>query len=154
MLDVASRRYSIEMIYSSIFSRGNLEIANQFFSPSLVIEKFSGAPKSGILALQELILLWRSAFPDMEEVLLCAAITEDVTMAHFRFRGTHTGKLGELPATNRRVEMEGVDIFRFDGDRIVTWNYVEDRFALAAGLGLLLPTSFKNAWPFADQATE
>lgn len=69
-------------------------------------------------------VLYRSAFPDL--VLTVEAQYEDgnVVISRCTITGTQTGELPGLPPTGRPVTIGGVQIDRFDGDKIVEgWRY-------------------------------
>ena len=78
-----------------------------------------------------------AALPDIE--LREIQLMEDGTRiaAHYGIRGTHSGELLGVPATGRRVDVEGMSFFRF-GEGLVAerWNLL-DGVTLLAQLGAL-----------------
>lgn len=51
----------------------------------------------------------------------------DRVAVRFTLTGTHTGELFGAPATDARIDAEGITIVRFSGDRVVErWNRLDD----------------------------
>ncbi len=64
------------------------------------------------------------AFPDMSFEVERSWAAGDYVIVERRTRGTHTAKLGELEATNNAVDLQGLDIYRFeDGIIVEMWRY-------------------------------
>jgi predicted ester cyclase len=60
-------------------------------------------------------------------------------LGHFRGRGTNTGPFTGQAPTGKKIEIDVIDIARFeDGMMVEHWG-VPDRFALLLQLGLSLP---------------
>ncbi len=58
---------------------------------------------------------------------------------HWTFTGTNEGQLGDQPATNRSVEIDGLSLYRFEGDRLAESWSARDRLDEAHQLGLVDP---------------
>ncbi len=66
---------------------------------------------------------FRSAFPDMTIDVVHEMTRGDLTVAHCRVTGTHTGEGLGIAATNRRVEFTGFTLVRVaDGLLVEGWN--------------------------------
>jgi predicted ester cyclase len=69
-------------------------------------------------------ILYRSAFRDLALSIGDQFEDGDVVISCWTARGTQTGALPGLPATGRRAVIGGVQIDRFEGDKIVEgWRY-------------------------------
>jgi ketosteroid isomerase-like protein len=84
----------------------------------------------------------KGAFSDVDLALDAVDEVGDKVIAEWRLAATHTGDLEldddfRLEATGRRVELRGVLIAEFDGDRISRFRHYWDEVALLQGLGLL-----------------
>jgi ketosteroid isomerase-like protein len=82
------------------------------------------------------------AFSDVDLALDAVDAVGDKVIAEWRLEASHTGALEldedfQLEATGRRVELRGVLIAEFDGDRISRFRQYWDEVALLEGLGLL-----------------
>jgi ketosteroid isomerase-like protein len=80
-------------------------------------------------------------FSDVDLALDAVDEVGDKVIAEWRVAATHTGVLEldelRLDPTGRRVELRGVLIAEFEGDRIKRFRQYWDEVALLEGLGLL-----------------
>ena len=85
----------------------------------------------------EFFRMYRAAFPDLrmdpEDVLASG----DKVVARVRATGTHEGELMGMPATGKSVDVQLIDIMRFDEDGLVAdhWGVV-DMLAMMQQLGV------------------
>ncbi len=61
----------------------------------------------------------------------------DKVWARLTARGTHRGPFMGLPPTGRPIEIDVIDICRFEGGQLVEHWGVPDRFGMLEQLGLL-----------------
>ena len=99
-------------------------------------EETPGLPptKEGVL---EFFRMYRAAFPnlrmDPEDVLASG----DKVVARVRATGTHEGELMGMPATGKSVDVELIDIMRYDEDGLVAEHWgVVDMLAMMQQLGV------------------
>jgi predicted ester cyclase len=81
--------------------------------------------------------MYRAAFPnlrmDPEDVLASG----DKVVARVRATGTHKGELMGLPGTGKSVDVQLIDIMRFDEDGLVAEHWgVVDMLAMMQQLGM------------------
>ena len=80
------------------------------------------------------------AFPDASMHPASWIETDDAVVVEGSFRGTHTGVLhtpdGDVPPTQRPLDLKFVDIFRVKDGRVVSHHVYFDRVDLMAQLGL------------------
>jgi ketosteroid isomerase-like protein len=84
----------------------------------------------------------KGAFSDVDLALDAVDEVGDKVIAEWRIAATHTGAIElndevRLEPTGRRVELRGVLIAEFDGDRIKRFRQYWDEVALLDGLGLM-----------------
>jgi steroid delta-isomerase-like uncharacterized protein len=91
--------------------------------------------KEGVL---QFFRMYRTAFPDLrmdtEEVL----VSGDKTVTRARATGTHEGELMGMPATSKRVDVQLIDIMRFNGAGLICehWGLV-DMLSMMQQLGAI-----------------
>jgi steroid delta-isomerase-like uncharacterized protein len=98
---------------------------------------FEGRPAIRDRLAQEL-----GAFSDLAHRVVSYVEEGDAFADEWVFVGTHTGPAvlpdgTELPATGRRVEVQGMELVRVRDGKIVVDNLYYDNLAVAAQLGLL-----------------
>ena len=93
------------------------------------------ATKEGMLDYFRLIL---SAFPDLRMGVEDLIASEDKTVARVKVTATHRGEFMGVAPTGSRVEMQLIDIMRFDdGGRICDHWGVADMLSLMQQLGVV-----------------
>ena len=81
---------------------------------------------------------YHAAFPDLQFHLenVTQPDADGVFYVKFRATGTHTGALGDVPATGKKVESTGMNEFRIVGGRVVQCTVYSGKF-LPFELGLI-----------------
>lgn len=110
----ATARRAYELI-----SAGDIDGFGQLLAPGFVEheELPAGEPtREGVL---EFFRTWRSAFPDMAMTPEDVIDGGDTVVSRVRFTGTHQGDFAGMPATGRPVDVQVIDIMRFEDDDLV-----------------------------------
>jgi steroid delta-isomerase-like uncharacterized protein len=75
-----------------------------------------GVSGAGFLAMTEGFM---AAFGDLSlEILAVIDASDELVAVQWVMRGTHTGTLGPLPRTDRKVTLWGVDVFQLRNGKI------------------------------------
>ena len=86
-------------------------------------------------------MAWLNAFPDARLNVKNELVSGDWVVQEFTFEGTHEGTLsgpaGEIPATHRRLNGRGVQIFRVEDDAVVDTRLYFDQVQIMTQLGLM-----------------
>lgn len=106
-------------------------VADDYVDHSAVVKN------RGKEGLKELIREFHQGFPDMREQLEDAIAEGDKVVGRFRMWGTHSGTFLGVPATGRRVEITGIDIFRITDGKITEMWYEDDLMSMMRQLGVL-----------------
>jgi steroid delta-isomerase-like uncharacterized protein len=89
--------------------------------------------KQGVLDYFRMLL---SAFPDMQMQLDDLLVSGDKAVARVKIVATHKGEFLGVPATGRRVEIQLIDIMRFDDAGLLREHWgVADMLALLQQIG-------------------
>jgi steroid delta-isomerase-like uncharacterized protein len=92
-------------------------------------------------AATQYAMAWLNAFPDARLNVKNELVAGDWVVQEFTFEGTHEGTLGgqagEIPATHRRLNGRGVQIFRVENDAVVDTRLYYDQVQLLTQLGLM-----------------
>src|SRR4051794_35503732 len=78
-----------------------------------------------------------TAFPDFALTVQTTVAQDDKVAVHWKATATMTGPLWSLEPTGARIELEGIDLLRVAGDKIVRNDAVPDGMALARQIGLV-----------------
>jgi steroid delta-isomerase-like uncharacterized protein len=126
-----------------VWDRGDASAVDRFLADAYVVHSDPGDPWEGATlsreGFKERLRSSRAPFPDLRfEIVETVAEGDRVTIA-WRMLGTHTGPMGALPPTGRRISVQGMTVYYFRDGRITGHRQVVDRLAVAQQLGLAGP---------------
>lgn len=113
----------INVIFSEIWSKGNLELIDNLFAENFV-GHFPEGTVHGRKGMRASVIAHRMSFPDWTEEIAETIVDRDRVAVRFISRGTNLGEFLNNPPTGNRVEISEVAIFRLkDGKVIEQWVY-------------------------------
>lgn len=120
------------------FETGNTENLGNYIAENIVEHSPDPNVKAtGIEGVKEMIKMYRTSFPDLKQTVTGMWADKDMVIAHYTMTGMNSGPMGEMPATNKSVNVNGVDIVRFEnGKAIEHWGYWEE-MKMMQQLGLM-----------------
>lgn len=75
--------------------------------------------------------------PDSKhELQIVEPAGKDLVIVYWKYRGTHTGNLLGIPATNKKFDIAGIEIYKIADSKITDVWHVEDIAGMMAQLGL------------------
>ncbi len=130
---------AVVRLIDEVWSQGNLDVADELIAPAYVIHHDPGDPwESKTLnheSFKERVVHARTIFPDLRFQILELIAEGDKVAVSWRFRGTQAGPLPGMPASGKPVEVSGITIYDFEGDKIAGhWQEI-DRVGLMQQLG-------------------
>jgi len=82
--------------------------------------------------------MYKAAFPDLRMDPLDVLVSDDKVVARVRATGTHQGEFLGMPATGKSVDVQLIDIIRFDSDGLACEHWgVLDALAMMQQLGAI-----------------
>ncbi len=109
------------------FATGSFDAFDEILAPDFVDhdpQNPFAADRRGPQLMRAAAILYRTAFPDLVLALEDQREDGDVVISRCTVSGTQMGALPGLAPTRRRISIGGVQIDRFDGDKIVeSWRY-------------------------------
>lgn len=103
-------------------------------------EGIPGMDTNGPDGFVRIVSMLRGAFPDLKADISHMVSEGDLVVAHYRMSGTHQGTLSfgqPIPATGKRVDLEGFDLMRFENGKAVEHWGAFDSGQLMQQLGLM-----------------
>ena len=118
--------------------RGDMQALRETFHPDYAYTASDGVEQPGADAGVAVAELYTTAFPDVafEEVRAWAP-APDVAIMEFRVTGTHTGPLGDIPPTGRRITGLVCNIVETRDGLIVREHEFFDELAVLRQLGVI-----------------
>jgi predicted SnoaL-like aldol condensation-catalyzing enzyme len=140
------RRYVDEGMIGGDLSAVDRSYAPEFVYHNPVVGEMPSLPP-GPEGVKLLIGATRAAFPDMRYTIDVIIAEGDMVSVFYSWTATHTGDLGGIPATGKRVSAMGAMACRVSGGKIVEEWDVDDRLGVMQQLGLLPATGVAAAEP-------
>ena len=129
-------RRSIEM-----WSSNNSERPEDIFTENYINHQEpdveGGTSDKSLEAWKELVSGYHEAFSDSKVRVLMQIANQDLVATRWEFTATHSGDFMGVSPTGMQVSWTGVQIDRFQGDKIVESWVNWDKFSLFEGLGLV-----------------
>jgi steroid delta-isomerase-like uncharacterized protein len=118
-----------------VWSTGEIERLDELVAAHVVHhDPYDPHAAEGLAGMKRTIELNRNAFPDMQLTVEDQVAERDKVVTRWHGEMTHTGELGGVAPTGRRVTITGITIDRFEDGKIVeAWRSMDT-------LGLLRAT--------------
>jgi predicted ester cyclase len=132
------RNKAVARAVFDVWSTGELERLDGLVAADVVHhDPYDPHAAEGLAGMKRTIGLNRGAFADMRLFVEDQVAEGDRVVTRWRAEMTHTGNLGDLAATGRRVTITGITIDRFEQGKIVeAWRSM-DTLALLRAIGAL-----------------
>lgn len=112
-----------------IWNEGNLAVVDELYDPSIVRHD-SGQPEDivGLDGFKNYVTLLRTTYPDFNVTFNKQLVKGDMIVLLWTVTGTNTGPMqtpmGELPPTNKKMSVPGIDVVRLvDGKIVEDWAF-------------------------------
>ena len=127
-------KQAVQEIWTEAMS-GNVEALDGLFAEDALYRE-PGAELRNREEIKAHIQEWAEAFPDFTFEVKHAVSEDNVVMTYFVATGTHEGSLRGIPATGNTFEGEGVQIDRFENDKVVEEINLWDNMTFFEQLGI------------------
>ena len=104
---------------AELWSKGNLDVAAELYSPDFVCHFLVGPDWKGIEGIEQEVQRHRTSFPDWNESVDDIIAEGDRVVIRFTSTGTHLGTFQGIAPTGRRVSIREVAIYRLANGKIV-----------------------------------
>jgi steroid delta-isomerase-like uncharacterized protein len=130
----------VRRVMDGVWNQGNAKVAEECIAADCRTHDPSvpnAQPGPGVLVEQ--MKTYRGAFPDMKMTIDQQFAEGDCVITRWTCRGTHTGSLAGVPASQRKVTVTGIQIDKFRGDKIVESWANWDLAGLMQQIGVMPP---------------
>jgi steroid delta-isomerase-like uncharacterized protein len=134
---VADYRQAMRQIYDLV-NDDQLDRAEELIDRDVIEHEDLPVPPgtTGVDAFKETFRALRRGFPDLRVTPEFMVAEGDKVVTYARLTGTHTGEFLGTPASNKAVEVDIIDIVRFEGDKAKEHWGLTDNAKLFQQLGL------------------
>ena len=123
-----------------LINERNPAAARELISEDSIHHEVAGVPlgcQRGPRAMERFLKPYLRAFPDLRIVFEDAIADRDRVVTRWRLEGTHEGPLMGIPASGKRVSIEGIRIDRIENDKIAESWMQMDSLGLLEQIGAL-----------------
>lgn len=106
-----------------VWNKRDLRAIEELLDAKIIIHSRLG-DYVGMKSMKKIVDSWLTGFPDLKVDQMAVVCENDRVFIQWKAHGTHTGEFKGIAATNRKVQYEGVTIYRINMGKIVEyWSY-------------------------------
>ena len=135
-MSVEDNKATARRWYEGVFNNGNLDLINGLFAPNFV-DHDPVNPLPGLEGVRQVVIMYRSAFPDLHITVEDWVAEGDKVVTRFRAQGTHRGALMGIPPTGKQVTVTGIDVLEFKNGKIAEHWGNRDDLGMLQQLGVI-----------------
>ena len=124
-------------VWDEVINKGNLGMFNEANYSKSIILHASPTDVVGIDRAKEFYSNYLVGFSDIDFTIKDSFGMGEKIIMHWNFKGTHTGLFFGIPATDRKVDIEGVTIVRMEDGKIAEERDFIDNLEFMQQLGLI-----------------
>ena len=120
-----------------VWNKGNLALIDELVAPNFVDHTAPPGLPPGAEGVKAFVKMYRDAFPDAQVTIHDILAEGDKVVYRWTGSGTHQGTLFGIPATGKKMSVDGMTIDRISGGKFVeSWNIL-DQLGMMQQLGVI-----------------
>jgi predicted ester cyclase len=125
--DETKIKEGIKTVYENIFSTGDFSEVEKYIDANIVDHTPDNGQTPGLEGLKGAFKLFRTGFPDLKFKIIEVIFSGNKAAIHSNITGTNSGEFMGMPATNKKIDYNQVDIVYFSKDNKATerWGYFD-----------------------------
>jgi predicted ester cyclase len=125
--DDQKMKNGIITVYEKIFSSGDFTDVEKYIDANIVDHTPDQGQAPGLDGLRGAFKVFRAGFPDLKFKIIEIIVSGNKAVIHSNITGTNTGDFMGIPATNKKIDYNQVDIVYFNSDNKATerWGYFD-----------------------------
>jgi steroid delta-isomerase-like uncharacterized protein len=127
----SARVQMVRRYWDEAWTNGETAYLSEFYAPTFRVNDEEETPEG----FGDGIRAWRQHFPDFTVDVNDVWESTDAVITRLTFTGTHLGDFRVLPATGRTMQGSGLEVFEFDGSRVVRQWHETDHWEMFRQLG-------------------
>jgi steroid delta-isomerase-like uncharacterized protein len=131
-----ANKSAMRQFFQRVYNEGDVAFLDEL-TASAFVSHDRGNPTNDREGVKQIVAAIKTAFPDVAFTADDVIAEGDRVAARFTMRGTQTGAFMGVPATNKPIEVTGIDIVRFDGGKAVEHWHEWSGMELLQQLGVL-----------------
>lgn len=125
-------------INDEIWKEGNLDLVNELVAADYVEHNPTvPEPIHGPEGYKENVKRLRTAFPDLEHSQEDVFVADDTVVERVTTRGTHEGEFAGIEPTGNTIEVQSINILRFEDGKVAEMSIQPDTLGMMQQLGVI-----------------
>jgi steroid delta-isomerase-like uncharacterized protein len=113
-------------LVAEVWNKHNSQAVDEFVAPDVVMNNSVMSLGSGRDGYKRALEMVFAAFPDVQLTIDDLIAEGDLVAERWTMIGTHQGEFMGMPATNKRLTLTGIDIYRYSGGkRVEAWGHAD-----------------------------
>jgi steroid delta-isomerase-like uncharacterized protein len=134
----ADNKAVVRRLYEEVWNKRKLEVINEIISPSHALQASNIFGSSiGPEAYKRNVLLFFAGYPDLYWTIEDTIAEKDKVVACWTISGTHKGDYMGVPATNKKISVEGITIHHITNGKIMDSYVSWDIWGMMQQLGVV-----------------
>jgi len=128
----------VRRLIEEAINKGNFKVLDEILSTDYVYREPTAGEKRGRAGYQEIVTMYRNAFPDIKLTIEEQIAEGDKVVTRTSGTGTHRGELfGTAPSGKRVSGVSGIVVTRIANGKVVDDNWVYDALGMMRQLGVV-----------------
>ena len=136
---LADTKVLVRRLFEEVWNQGNLAAIDELFAPSYIRYDPAAPEAKGLAGFKQLVVLLRTAFPDLHFTLEEIIAEGDKVMSRALLRGTHRGEYLGIAPTGKPVAVMGMVVLRIAQGKFQEGWLMMDNLGLLQQLGVVPP---------------
>jgi len=120
-----------------VWNKHNLDAIDEIYAPDFVDHSAPPGMPNDRAGAKARVGAFLGAFPDFKTTIDILVAEGDLVVNRSTSTGTHTGELGGIPATGKRITVTSIAIVRVAGGKIAEVWFESDQMGLMQQLGVV-----------------
>ena len=136
----ADNKAIVRRLYGEVWNGRRLEVVNEILSPSHALQDTNAEGSAiGPEAYKSQVARFLKAFPDLRFRIDDVVAEEEKLVVSWNISGTHEGEFMGIPATHRKVSVDGITINHIVDSKIIDSYVSWDALGMLQQLGVAPP---------------
>jgi len=126
MMSTEANKTVVRRISEEVVLQGKKDVIDELLAPNFVYHGPGGFPDMGRDGFVQFFDGWRAAFPDATITFEDFVAEGDKVAVRYTTRATHKGEFNGIPATGKRVTVQGLFIRRVEDGKVAEeWDFTD-----------------------------
>jgi steroid delta-isomerase-like uncharacterized protein len=130
-------KHTVRRFYEEILNSRNTALADELLDDNYTNPEHPPTLPKGKEGGKMMFEMWGQAFPDYRMNVEDIIGEGETVVARWSFTGTNSGAFMGMPATNKQVTVEGMNMMKFTNGKIAENLPIFDKFGMLQQMGVI-----------------